>query len=691
MGFPRLGCAEFSKTGRRWPPAVRARSSNWGPSGAVFGILLMLASSARAPAQDRAPIPPPVRESAFAQAPDADRARPERVSPPSDAAEALPIQVPALVPYGSPTQRGPVRDRDRDRDRENGVVQLGAQPTPSAETLKKFGRFIDRVIDPENTFEVVIGRPRVVLLKEIPDRFQLEDDQTARVIPLFQNKQLSVTGLKVGTTVLNMWFKDPANPRSETILSYLVNVLPDPESKERLRRVYNALGREINRLFPNSIVRLSIAGDKVVVSGQAKDIVEATQILRIVRANVAGSPGQGQIYNQNQGQGQGQGIGLGPGQLRPSAIPLPVTQVASTGINPATGALTTVNEAVPGLPGQELPTIEDYMLSGGPNVINLLQIPGEQQIMLRVTVAEINRAASRSIGVDFSVVNGVGKAVFTSSLAGAFNTSQQNNGGSGTNNSAQGINNMSAIFSNGSVTAAITALRTMNFARTLAEPNLTTTNGQPAAFQAGGEFPVPVTTGTTFTGLQGVVYVPYGVMLRFVPYITDKDRVRLMVSSNVSARDPATGTTIGGASVTGLTTRNFQTTVELRDGQTLAVAGLIQNTYGANSARVPFFGDLPVIGRLASIDGTSNTEQELVVLVTPMLVHPYDPHQVPPLPGSDVYEPGDIEFYLQGRLESRRAIDYRSTVRTDIDRMARYRHCEDLFISGPHGHSPSPR
>jgi pilus assembly protein CpaC len=231
----------------------------------------------------------------------------------------------------------------------------------------------------------------------------------------------------------------------------------------------------------------------------------------------------------------------------------------------------------------------------------------------------------------------------------------------------------------------------LNFARTLAEPNLVTINGQPASFLAGGEFPVPVTTGITLTGLQGVQYVPFGVQLRFIPYVTDKDRVRLIVSSNVTTRDVATGTTIGTtSSVPGLNSRFFQTTVELRDGQTIAVAGLIQNSYGATAARVPFFGDLPFVGNLFALNGSSSNEQELVVLITPMLVYPYDPHQVPPLPGSDIFEPGDLEFYLLGRLEGRRSYDYRAGARTDIHRMLRYRRCDDIFISGPHGHSPGP-
>ena len=127
--------------------------------------------------------------------------------------------------------------------------------------------------------------------------------------------------------------------------------------------------------------------------------------------------------------------------------------------------------------------------------------------------------------------------------------------------------------------------------------------------------------------------------------------------------------------------------MELREGQTLAVAGLIENDFGADASRIPFFGDLPVVGRLGAFDRTSYGEQELVVLITPELVHPYEPHTVPALPGSDLFEPGDLEFFLLGRLESRRSQDYRSTVRTDLDRMARYRHCNDVFIQGPHGHS----
>jgi pilus assembly protein CpaC len=159
----------------------------------------------------------------------------------------------------------------------------------------------------------------------------------------------------------------------------------------------------------------------------------------------------------------------------------------------------------------------------------------------------------------------------------------------------------------------------------------------------------------------------------------------------VSTRDVATGATFGTGNtgstfVPGLTTRTFSTTVEMREGQTLAVGGLLEVDLGSRSSRVPLLGDIPFGGQLFRSDSTSAQERELVMLVTPELVHPLEPKEVPPLPGSDFFEPGDLEFYLYGKLESQRAYDYRSPAMTDIHRMCAYRHCELLYFVGPHGH-----
>jgi pilus assembly protein CpaC len=252
---------------------------------------------------------------------------------------------------------------------------------------------------------------------------------------------------------------------------------------------------------------------------------------------------------------------------------------------------------------------------------------------------------------------------------------------------AGGFNNLPAALDNGQVRLAISALRTLNYARTLAEPNLTTMNGQPAYFHAGGQFPVPIVTGYTQAGLQGVNFVPYGVSLSFTPYITDRDRVRLNIAAEVSTRDLASGTAnVGGTNIPNINTRNFTTTVELREGQTLAVAGLIQNNPGADSKRVPLLGDLPLIGRMFSFDRITAGEQELVILITPELVRPLECHELLPLPGSNLFEPSDLEFYLCGRLESHHLADHRSAVRTDVHRQLRYRQMENLYLPGPTGH-----
>jgi pilus assembly protein CpaC len=527
---------------------------------------------------------------------------------------------------------------------------LGATPRPTEKEQAEFGKYVREFIDPANTLDMIVGRLRLMLLKETPKRIQIGDERIA-IYNLVHERELTIVGRQVGTTVLNLWFADAADKTKEKVLSYLVRVLPDPEAKERLEKVYQALEVEINRAFPNSFIHVSLIGDKVAVCGQAHDIFEATQILRVVRANV--TPGE-------------------------DAARIPISNLNLT-VQP--GDLS----APGGTPG-----LDSFITAGGPNVINLIRVPGEQQVMLRVVVAEINRTAARSLGVNFSIRNNEGTLVFgqlTGSSIGnslgslGFTTGISNGSTTSTLNP-----NLLASLDNGRVNVAISALRELNYARSLAEPVLTTLNGQEATFQAGGEFPVPIVTGYTQSGLQGVNFVPYGVQLRFTPFVTDKDRIRLNVRAEVSTRDVAGGANINGTGVPGLNTRNFQTTVELREGQTLAVAGLLQTNLGADAARIPFLGDLPVVGKLFGLDHSSYGEQELVVLVTPELVHPMDKHEVPPLPGSDVFEPSDVEFYILGRLESRRSMDFRSAVRTDCARQKAYYRCEDTYIFGPHGH-----
>lgn len=562
-------------------------------------------------------------------------------------------------------------------------VVVGGAPRPTAETINKVNRFVKEVVDPEVTLDLVTGRTRLMVLKQVPKRIQISDESVAGYT-LLSPTELSLLGKSVGITVLTLWFPDPADAKKQTILTYQVRVVPDPEYRERVDRVFKALADEINHAFPNSNVKLCLLGNKVAVSGNARDIEEATQILRVVRANVPSS-----IF--------------GPGRGRDTAH-IPVDRLKA-GREP--GEPEQVGLPPPGVENYELE--ERHAL-----VINLLRINGEQQVMLKVTVAEVNRSAARSIGMNFSLMNNAGVTYFgnnTGSIitggltpAGAYTGGLIPSGfGFGIPGSAPslynnaltqgagGFNNLPVALDNGQILLAINALRDLDYAKSLAEPNLVALNGQTATFQAGGEFPVPVVSTYSNYGLQGVNFIPYGVQVSFTPYITDRDRVRLVIAADVSARDLAAGMTyISGAAVPTLSTRNFSTTVELREGQTLAVAGLIQNNLGADASRVPLLGDLPIIGRAFAFDRLTAGEQELVILITPELVHPMNHKEVPALPGSDMFEPSDVEFYLLGRLESHRPYDYRSPIRTDWQRIREYRRMERMYLSGPSGPSDHP-
>lgn len=537
-------------------------------------------------------------------------------------------------------------------------------PMPTKEDRKRYSMFVKGRVEPKETLDLIVNRPVILQLAFPAKRVQAPDEQVLSY-ELITPSELSLTGNAQGTTVLNIWFTDPDDPKKEVILSYLVRVRParrvDP--REAQQRQIRQLQEQINHAFPESAIHLTLVGNRVVLSGQAKDRPEADAIVDLVQRNAPGgfetlSPGQA-----------GVNLTLVGDDFREGALERALTR--------RTG-----------------------------NVQNLLRVPGERQVLLRVTVAEVNRTAARSIGINFSIFNNQGLNVFaqlTGNIGGVgVGGSTGAGGGAGVGGGASGAgasgaggatNNLPTVLDNGQIIAAVNALRTLNFARSLAEPTLVAIDGQAAQFQAGGTFPIPVVTGTTLTGLQGVQFVPFGVELTFVPSISDKDRIRLQVSANVSTRNPSLGTFVGGGGgsagsfVPGTNTRNFNTAVELREGQTMAVAGLISTNFGADASRVPLLGDLPYIGRFWGFDRTSAGEQELVILVTPELVHPLDPRECPPLPGADLFEPGDVEFYLLGRLESHRPSDYRSPVMNDMDRMIRHRHCEQLFIFGPQGHS----
>ena len=558
---------------------------------------------------------------------------------------------------------------------------LDRDPQSRRTSPPSLARFMDEIdidrFDPANTFELYVGLPRLIQFELQPVRVQIGDEKLATG-SFLEPREYSVVGLKLGSTMLNVWFADDPETddvdESRRIHSYLLRVIPNPEFRKLLELEYREIEKQINAAFPESHIQLMLVGNRLILSGEAKDVREATYIFQIVQSNTRS------MNRRNQGTQQTGAAGANFEPVDSDAIAAEAAAIEN-GEDPAP----TTSPFALGTPGA--PRTTPY---NDGFVVNLLRVPGEQQVMLRVVVAEVNRSATRAIGLNFAVMNNVGNVVAANVTGGLLGTALNPGGSGGAGGGAAGGGNIRASLDNGQVLLAMNAMRTLGYARSLAEPNIVALNGQMARFQAGGQFPVPVISGFTSSGLQGVSFIPYGVIVQFVPIVTDRDRVRLTMRAEVSTREVGASTAIAGASVPSLSSRNFSTSVELREGQTLAVAGLIQMNLGANSDRVPGVGDLPFLGNFFSSQRIANAEQELVILITPEFVHPLDTrdgHEELPLPGADLYEPGDLEFYVKGRLESHRTTDYRSPARSEWDRMVAYRHCEQQYLDGPHGQS----
>jgi pilus assembly protein CpaC len=289
--------------------------------------------------------------------------------------------------------------------------------------------------------------------------------------------------------------------------------------------------------------------------------------------------------------------------------------------------------------------------TGTGKIVDLLEIGGGQQVMLRVKFAEVSKQAEKELGFNFGGSDG------TSIWGGNTGANALGiiPGGVATPNLLSiptGALTTASMFGTGAfgdVAFAyfVDALEQNSLLRTLAEPNLMTTSGQEASFLAGGSFPYPVPQtgsggGTTIT----IQFQQFGVQLKFTPIVLGNGRIRMKVNPDVSELDTAHSVSVAGTSVPGLTERSVDTTVELAQGQTLALAGLLQDDVTASNQQFPILGDLPVVGALFRSVKYQKNETELVVLVTPELVHGIDPADVTPVPGEHWRDPNAAQLYL---------------------------------------------
>jgi len=274
-------------------------------------------------------------------------------------------------------------------------------------------------------------------------------------------------------------------------------------------------------------------------------------------------------------------------------------------------------------------------------VINMLQLPGgaeSQQVILQVRFAEVNRRAMTELGVSFftgptGYKGYVGRATTQQFPAPEFDGLSRTEENGQVNVSGEltfsDFLNLFVFNTKYNVGALVKALQSTGFFQSLAEPNLIAYNGQEASFLAGGEIPVPVVQGNT--GSVSVQFKEFGIRLTFTPTIAG-DVIRLKVRPEVSTLDFGNGITLSGFRIPALSTRRAETDVELRDGQSFVIAGLLDNITQDATAAVPILSRVPIIGNLFKSKSERAERTELMVLITPRLVRALDPDEVPPLP-----------------------------------------------------------
>ncbi len=304
-----------------------------------------------------------------------------------------------------------------------------------------------------------------------------------------------------------------------------------------------------------------------------------------------------------------------------------------------------VLEGVVPTPGAaaRLQSLAQGYLSGGETLVNHLQVGSPAQVNLRVRVAEVSRNVSRSLGFNWATVFRAGSFLIGLQTGGAAGGAFANQAGTlfnGGGNIGASVGSRTA-----SGTLVLDALANEGLVTMLAEPNLTTTSGEAATFLAGGQFPIPVPQAL---GVTSIEYKNYGVSVGFTPTVLSSGMISMKVSPEVSSLTTAGQSTINGTLVPALTTRRAETTVQLASGQSFAIAGLLQNNVANNVQKIPWLGDIPILGALFRSTQFQRDQTELLIAVTAYVVQPTD--QVPSLPTDDLRPPTDFERLLLGRV-----------------------------------------
>jgi pilus assembly protein CpaC len=296
----------------------------------------------------------------------------------------------------------------------------------------------------------------------------------------------------------------------------------------------------------------------------------------------------------------------------------------------------------------------------GKTVVNNLQVAGppvEKQILLRVRFAELDRQKEQQYGVNWLAAPGgnligagtgqfgnptfSGNVILPSNANSSVGTSSSVSNTSGSTTAAMTISQALNIFAFDpalNIGAFIKALQSNSILQILAEPNLVTTNGKEAYFLVGGEFPVPILQGGANSGAVTVQFREFGIRLRFTPVLTEHNTVKMHLAQEVSTLDPSHGVTLNGFSIPALSTRRAETDVELGEGQSFVVAGLLNQQETESFSKLPILSSIPILGNLFKTRDENKQRTDLVLLVTPEVTQPLGPND----PKPQIYFPNDF-------------------------------------------------
>ncbi len=404
---------------------------------------------------------------------------------------------------------------------------------------------------------------------------------------LLSSRQLLLRGNEIGSTNATIW--DDANK---------VNLVMNIEVTHNL----DGLKQKLYELMPNEPIQVRAAEKCIILSGEISNLVNLDFAMKVAQGFVSGSAGSG-----NCGSGG-----------------------ATGGTSGSSGGSSN---------------------AASNSIVNMMHVGGEQQVMLEVKIAEVNRVLARKLTLKSGASNSTQKSdgsflwTVAAGAAGAF---------SGDYMAGEALFSWTLDFS-----------RNTSLATILAEPNLTTLSGKKASFLSGGEFPYTACTpGTNVISPCTVSFKQFGVGLEFTPIVLDSNRINLTTHVAVSALSNKANQILASdsgilqatpilQSTPSLDTREAVTTLELADGQTMSIAGLISENQSNKQDQTPGLADIPVLGSLFRNREASNDKKELVILITPHLARPIPPSQIK-LPTDSYVAPNDIDFYLLGRMEARK-------------------------------------